>query len=66
MLVPNVTWFVLGIFKFNLLISFSDNAVVFPHFKNFFFMKSGFKLLTVLYISIHNNIYSPQAHVALS
>ena len=54
LLVPNVTWFVLGIFKFNLYLSRTTRLFFFT--SKILIMKSGFKLLLVLYISIHKNL----------
>ena len=52
LLVPNTTWFLLGIFKFNLYLSGVTQFLSF--FSNISFM-NRFKLLSVLYISIQRN-----------
>ena len=54
MLVPHVTLFVLGVFKFNLY--FSRKIWLFAFISKTFFMKSRFKLLIVLYIFQYTRI----------
>ena len=54
LVVPKVTWFLLGIFKFILYLSRVTRF--WPIFSSISFMKLGFKSLSILFISIQRNL----------
>ena len=61
---PNVTWFVLGIFKFN-FIFFPGNSVIFLYF-NFFFHEIGIQTINSFIYFITYESYLLQVHVSFS